>query len=107
MVIVRDMWLTGFDAASLHIMYLDKPMRGHWLIQVLHLFWVRDTIPDVGSLSEHLPPRPSYGGVGERLARGAVFNFLGSENRDIAQARVNCGVGTQLLLPPNMQARRE
>ena len=27
-VIVRDMWLTGFDAPSLHTMYLDKPMRG-------------------------------------------------------------------------------
>ncbi|MGH9335374.1 MAG: type I restriction endonuclease subunit R, partial [Vicinamibacteria bacterium] len=29
MVIVRDMWLTGFDAPSLHTMYVDKPMRGH------------------------------------------------------------------------------
>ena len=28
MVLVRDMWLTGFDAPSLHTMYLDKPMRG-------------------------------------------------------------------------------
>jgi type I site-specific restriction-modification system R (restriction) subunit len=28
-VIVRDMWLTGFDAPSLHTMYVDKPMRGH------------------------------------------------------------------------------
>jgi len=27
MVIVRDMWLTGFDAPSLHTMYIDKPMR--------------------------------------------------------------------------------
>ena len=26
--IVRDMWLTGFDAPSLHTMYLDKPMKG-------------------------------------------------------------------------------
>jgi type I site-specific restriction-modification system R (restriction) subunit len=30
-VIVRDMWLTGFDAPSLHTMYVDKPMRGHGL----------------------------------------------------------------------------
>ena len=29
MVLVRDMWLTGFDAPSLHTMYVDKPMRGH------------------------------------------------------------------------------
>jgi type I restriction enzyme R subunit len=28
-VIVRDMWLTGFDCPSLHTMYVDKPMRGH------------------------------------------------------------------------------
>lgn len=33
MVIVRDMWLTGFDAPSLHTMYIDKPMRGHGLMQ--------------------------------------------------------------------------
>ncbi|MCY4318651.1 MAG: type I restriction endonuclease subunit R, partial [Alphaproteobacteria bacterium] len=29
LAIVRDMWLTGFDAPSLHTMYVDKPMRGH------------------------------------------------------------------------------
>ncbi len=34
-VIVRDMWLTGFDAPSLHTMYLDKPMRGHALMQAI------------------------------------------------------------------------
>lgn len=32
-VIVRDMWLTGFDAPCLHTMYVDKPMRGHSLMQ--------------------------------------------------------------------------
>ena len=35
LVIVRDMWLTGFDAPSLHTMYLDKPMRGHGLMQAI------------------------------------------------------------------------
>jgi type I restriction enzyme R subunit len=34
-VIVRDMWLTGFDAPSLHTMYVDKPMRGHSLMQAI------------------------------------------------------------------------
>jgi hypothetical protein len=29
LVIVRDMWLTGFDAPCLNTMYVDKPMRGH------------------------------------------------------------------------------
>lgn len=33
--IVRDMWLTGFDAPSLHTMYLDKPMKGHTLMQAI------------------------------------------------------------------------
>ena len=33
LVIVRDMWLTGFDAPSLHTLYVDKPMRGHSLMQ--------------------------------------------------------------------------
>jgi len=35
MVIVRDMWLTGFDAPSMHTMYIDKPMRGHGLMQAI------------------------------------------------------------------------
>jgi type I restriction enzyme R subunit len=35
LVLVRDMWLTGFDAPSLHTMYMDKPMRGHGLMQAI------------------------------------------------------------------------
>jgi type I restriction enzyme R subunit len=35
LVIVRDMWLTGFDAPCLHSMYTDKPMRGHGLMQAI------------------------------------------------------------------------
>jgi type I restriction enzyme R subunit len=35
MVIVRDMWLTGFDAPCMHTMYVDKPMRGHGLMQAI------------------------------------------------------------------------
>ena len=34
-VLVRDMWLTGFDAPNLHTMYVDKPMRGHGLMQAI------------------------------------------------------------------------
>ena len=33
--LVRDMWLTGFDAPSLHTLYMDKPMRGHGLMQAI------------------------------------------------------------------------
>jgi len=35
LVIVRDMWLTGFDVPPLHTMYIDKPMKGHTLIQAI------------------------------------------------------------------------
>jgi type I restriction enzyme R subunit len=35
LVIVRDMWLTGFDAPSMHTMYVDKPMQGHGLMQAI------------------------------------------------------------------------
>ena len=34
-VLVRDMWLTGFDVPSLHTMYVDKPMKGHSLVQAI------------------------------------------------------------------------
>jgi len=35
LVIVRDMWLTGFDAPCLHTLYIDKPMNGHNLMQAI------------------------------------------------------------------------
>jgi type I restriction enzyme R subunit len=35
LVLVRDMWLTGFDAPSLHTLYIDKPMKGHNLMQAI------------------------------------------------------------------------
>jgi type I restriction enzyme R subunit len=35
LVIVRDMWLTGFDAPNCHTMYIDKPMKGHNLMQAI------------------------------------------------------------------------
>ncbi|MEP7122433.1 MAG: type I restriction endonuclease subunit R [Byssovorax sp.] len=35
MVIVRDMWLTGFDAPCMHTLYVDKPMQGHGLLQAI------------------------------------------------------------------------
>ena len=35
LVIVRDMWLTGFDVPNLHTMYIDKPMKGHNLMQAI------------------------------------------------------------------------
>jgi type I restriction enzyme R subunit len=44
LVLVRDMWLTGFDAPSLHTMYVDKPMRGHGLMQAIA--WVNRVFRD-------------------------------------------------------------
>jgi type I restriction enzyme R subunit len=35
LVIVRDMWLTGFDAPCMNVMYVDKPMKGHGLMQAI------------------------------------------------------------------------
>ena len=35
LVIVRDMWLTGFDAPCMHTMYVDKPMQRHGLMQAI------------------------------------------------------------------------
>lgn len=35
LVLVRDMWLTGFDSPAMHTMYIDKPMRGHGLMQAI------------------------------------------------------------------------
>jgi len=35
LAIVRDMWLTGFDAPSMHTLYIDKPMKGHNLMQAI------------------------------------------------------------------------
>ena len=35
LVIVRDMWLTGFDAPAMHTLYIDKPMQGHNLMQAI------------------------------------------------------------------------
>ncbi len=35
LVLVRDMWLTGFDAPSMHTLYVDKPMQGHGLMQAI------------------------------------------------------------------------
>ena len=65
-VLVRDMWLTGFDAPSLHTMYVDKPMRGHGLMQ---------TIARVNRVFRNKPG-------------GLVVDYLGIAN-DIRRATIN------------------
>ncbi|HEU4740670.1 MAG TPA: type I restriction endonuclease subunit R [Meiothermus sp.] len=75
LVIVRDMWLTGFDVPSLHTMYLDKPMKGHNLMQAIarvnRVFkdkpggLVVDYIGIAGSLREALAVYTQSGGQGQ------------------------------------------
>ncbi|MCX6000245.1 MAG: type I restriction endonuclease subunit R, partial [Chloroflexi bacterium] len=74
-VVVRDMWLTGFDAPSLHTMYVDKPMRGHGLMQAIarvnRVFHdkpgglVVDYLGLAHELKEALATYTESGGVGE------------------------------------------
>ena len=68
LVIVRDMWLTGFDAPSMHTMYIDKPMKGHGLMQAIarvnRVFRDKPAGPG-GRLHRHRPepeerPRPVF-----------------------------------------------
>ena len=75
LVIVRDMWLTGFDAPVMHSMYLDKPMQGHGLMQAIarvnRVFrdkpggLVVDYIGLVDSLKSALADYTQSGGKGE------------------------------------------
>ena len=71
-VLVRDMWLTGFDAPSLHTMYVDKPMRGHGLMQA------------IARVNRVFKDKPGglvvdYLGLGQRSAAG--FGHLHRERR--------------------------
>lgn len=73
LVIVRDMWLTGFDVPSLHTMYVDKPMHGHTLMQA---------IARVNRVFGNKPGGlvVDYLGLAEQL-RQAVASYTGSGGR--------------------------
>lgn len=87
-VIVRDMWLTGFDAPCLHTMYVDKPMRGHSLMQAIarvnRVFkdkpggLVVDYIGIANELREALNEYTASGGKGEptEVIEKAFYFFL-------------------------------
>ena len=74
LVIVRDMWLTGFDAPSLHTLYVDKPMQGHNLMQA---------IARVNRVFKDKPGRliVDYLGIAEQLkeVRGLPYRNLALE----------------------------
>ena len=79
LVIVRDMWLTGFDSPSMHTMYVDKPMRGAPLMQAIAR--VNRTFKDkpAGLVVDYL-------GIAEDL-RSALADYTkrDQENQDLGQ----------------------
>jgi type I restriction enzyme R subunit len=87
LVIVRDMWLTGFDSPSLHTMYVDKPMRGAGLMQAIAR--VNRTFRDKpGGLVV------DYIGIAENL-RAALADYT---DRDRARQEVGAPVEEALAL---------
>ncbi|AFY60090.1 type I restriction endonuclease subunit R [Synechococcus sp. PCC 6312] len=73
LVIVRDMWLTGFDAPALHTMYVDKPMKGHGLMQA------------IARVNRVFRDKPAglvvdYIGIGQRL-REALRDYSAQDQR--------------------------
>jgi type I restriction enzyme, R subunit len=75
LVIVRDMWLTGFDVPSLHTMYIDKPMHGHTLMQA------------IARVNRVFRDKPGglvvdYLGVADQL-RQAVRTYTGKRREDL------------------------
>lgn len=80
-VLVRDMWLTGFDAPCLHTMYVDKPMRGHGLMQA------------IARVNRVFKDKPGglvvdYLGLADQLKRAlASYTQSDRENTAIDQAR--------------------
>jgi len=87
LVIVRDMWLTGFDAPSMHTLYIDKPMKGHNLMQAIARVnrvyldkpggLVVDYLGIAADLKEALSFYSDAGGKGDpTLAQEQVVNLM-------------------------------
>lgn len=75
LVIVRDMWLTGFDAPSMHTMYIDKPMKGHGLMQA------------IARVNRVFRDKPAglvvdYIGIAQNL-KNALGQYSGSDQREV------------------------
>jgi type I restriction enzyme R subunit len=87
LVIVRDMWLTGFDSPSLHTMYVDKPMRGAGLMQAIARV-NRTFLDKPGGLVV------DYIGIAESL-RAALADYT---DRDRARQEVGAPVDEALAL---------
>ncbi len=75
LVIVRDMWLAGFDAPSMHTMYIDKPMKGHGLMQA------------IARVNRVFRDKPAglvvdYIGIAQNL-KNALGQYSGSDQRQV------------------------
>jgi type I restriction enzyme R subunit len=86
-VIVRDMWLTGFDAPSMHTMYIDKPMKGHGLMQA------------IARVNRVFRDKPAglvvdYIGIAQNL-KNALSQYSGADQR---QAGIDEGEAVAMLL---------
>ncbi len=87
LVIVRDMWLTGFDAPSMHTMYIDKPMKGHGLMQA------------IARVNRVFRDKPAglvvdYIGIAQNL-KNALGQYSGSDQR---QAGINEAEAVAVLI---------
>jgi len=74
LVIVRDMWLTGFDCPSMHTLYVDKPMRGHNLMQA---------IARVNRIFENKPAGLIVDTIGIATDLKAALSFYSDKDRQI------------------------
>lgn len=99
LVIVRDMWLTGFDAPCVHTMYVDKPMKGHNLMQAIarvnRVFrdkqggLVVDYIGIAGDLKQALKEYTASKGRGRPTVDAYEAYAVLDENLDILRAMLH------------------
>src|SRR5207249_7229006 len=85
-VVVRDMWLTGFDVPSLYTLYVDKPMRDHGLLQA------------IGRVNRVFHDKPGglvvdYIGIGEDLK----VSLAAYTDRDVEDVAIPIGVAVRRL----------
>lgn len=114
LVIVRDMWLTGFDAPSMHTMYLDKPMKGHNLMQAIarvnRVFGdkpgglIVDYLGVAGALREALQTYTQSGGEGKPTLDIAEAVSTMKEKLEIVRALFH---GIDYTIYANLPAREQ
>ncbi len=84
LVIVRDMWLTGFDSPSMHTLYVDKPMKGHNLMQA---------IARVNRIFRDKPAGLVVDTIGIATDLRAALSFYSAEDRSLTGVDIEQAVG--------------